>query len=434
MVGARWVVAVFCITASTALAQSTRSVSRPRQTVGAHALMTAREEPAYRESGAGQPMLVAETRTADFEEPWSDEQIAANPCPSCQPAAVWLRAEYLHWKASGVELGALATSSLSGTAQTDAGVLPNAAVLFAEDEVHDNSRSGGRYSLGMWLTPDRTASLEASYLSIDDDDDVFSASSDSLAILARPFFNLSTQQQDARLIAFDGLVEGDLSIGSSTDFDAFELLLRRLRRHSLGGQTNLIFGYRTASLDDLVRIEESTTALSGPIINTTFDLFDQFSTENEFHGGQIGVEYVGALYHGWSLEFLAKVALGNTTSRASIDGQTTVTAANGDVSTVAGGLLTQSSNLGDFKEEEFSTLSEFGVAFRRYTSCGLVFSVGYSFLHWSDIARAGDQIDTTINTTQIPPGTLVGDARPNPPFERDDFWAQGLNLGLSYAF
>ena len=48
--------------------------------------------------------------------------------------------------------------------------------------------------------------------------------------------------------------------------------------------------------------------------------------------------------------------------------------------------------------------------------------------------HAGEQIDLGINPTQIPPGSLVGEARPIFPFRDSDFWAQGLHFGVEFWF
>ena len=56
-------------------------------------------------------------------------------------------------------------------------------------------------------------------------------------------------------------------------------------------------------------------------------------------------------------------------------------------------------------------------------------------------ARPGEQIDRTINPTQNAsfgapplPRTLVGPARPGFSFAGSDFWAQGVNVGVTVRF
>ena len=65
----------------------------------------------------------------------------------------------------------------------------------------------------------------------------------------------------------------------------------------------------------------------------------------------------------------------------------------------------------------------------------LDFSIGYSMIYWSSVALAGDQIDTSVNNTQVLGGGLNGPA--NPAFngiQDSGFWVQGINLGLNLRF
>jgi hypothetical protein len=57
---------------------------------------------------------------------------------------------------------------------------------------------------------------------------------------------------------------------------------------------------------------------------------------------------------------------------------------------------------------------------------------GYNFLYWSSVARAGEQIDPRVNafSTLIPGSPRV----PAFPFHSEDFWAQGLTLGVEYRY
>ena len=65
---------------------------------------------------------------------------------------------------------------------------------------------------------------------------------------------------------------------------------------------------------------------------------------------------------------------------------------------------------------------------------------GYTFLYASNVARPGEQIDRTVNTTQSPsfggpvPTRLVGAARPRFQFEGSDFWAHGPSFGVALKF
>lgn len=357
------------------------------------------------------------------------------PCDGgCHTTKLFGSAEYLYWWTKGSPAPALATTSPDGTDRDAAGVLPDASVLFGNDDIQSDGQSGGRFSLGMWLNPEQSTSLQVTYLFIADDES-FSASSDNFGILARPFFNVSLPAEDSRLIVFPDLVTGNMSVNASTDFGSFEVLLKRANYVGFGNsRSELLFGYRRADLNDVIQIDETTTSLATPTLDTQFDLFDRFETDNEFHGAVFGLDFQGPTIDCWSINLLAKVAVGNTTARYTISGQTTTTTSTGDTSTVNGGLLAQDSNIGTVYDNEFSTLSEVGVTLRRQMIGGLSMTLGYTFLHWSDVARAAEQIDVRVNETQIAPNTLVGEALPQLPRTRSDFWAQGIRFGIEYRF
>lgn len=312
---------------------------------------------------------------------------------------------------------------------------PGTQILFGNAALNDEARPGGRFTLGKWLDPCQSCGIEVSYLALGNKDTTFSASNNDFAVLGRPFFNTATNAQDARLVANPGAVSGTLDIAVTTEFQSLEVLYRRACTRSCYAQVDYVIGYRFAELEDRVRIDESTVSFARPTAGTTFDLFDQFDTGNTFHGAEFGLVL---LYQEanpcWSWEAVAKVAIGVSNYRAGVSGETVTNDNLGNVLTAQGGLLAQGTNISTFSWDDFATVSEFRVTLRRDLHCGLTASLGYSILYWRNVARAGDQIDTTVNPTQIPPGTLVGEDRPAFPFRTTDFWAQGLRFGLEYNF
>jgi hypothetical protein len=178
-----------------------------------------------------------------------------------------------------------------------------------------------------------------------------------------------------------------------------------------------------------LRINESL-ASAGP---TTTDLFDSFDTLSEFHGGEIGLS--GQFrYNRLFLDLLVKLAMGNTSSLVTIDGATTSTVADTPPATITGGLLAQQSNIGRYRQNGFAIIPEFGVTLGCDITSRLRATFGYTFIYWSKVARPGDQISRDLNLSQLPPGPLVGAARPEFKFAATDYWAQGMNFGLEYQF
>lgn len=351
----------------------------------------------------------------------------------------WVRAEALSWWLDGLDTPALVTTSTPGTAQANAGRLglASTSVLFGNNELNDDAAPGGRYAIGTWINPCRDLGVEFSYFHLESDGETFAADATTASIIARPFFNASTSQQDAELVVFPSVVSGSIRIAADTEFSGGELILQK----SLGGlgacKVSGLFGYRFQSLNDSLHFNESITSIStsSPIEpGTTFDLTDRFETENEFHGVEIGL--LAELYNcnKLSLEMLAKIAIGNSQSRVAISGSTVTDTPSEAPVTSAGGFLALPSNSGVFEQDDFAVVPEIALRLNYQLGCNWQLQAGYTFIYWSDVARAGDQIDPRLNLTQLPPGPLTGPNVPSVFMVTDDFWAQGLNLGLQYDF
>ena len=358
-------------------------------------------------------------------------------CDPCyQVPLLWGRADYLLWWTKSTATPALATTSVAGTPQDRAAVLgdPNTAILFGSTGVNDEARSGGRITLGRWLDTELCHGLDVTFLWLAEESESYLGSGEDESIFGRPFFNAQTGEQDARLINYPELVDGQLNVFTATEFHSWEAVLRRSVVQWTHVQTDYFIGYRYARLDDLVQVAESSVSLSGPTLGATLDLGDDFQTKNDFHGGQLGIRVLRQTSPCWSIELTGQVALGSTTSTTVVNGQTEVTAADGSRRITEAGLLVQGTNAGTYEEDTFSTLSEGSLTLRRRFACGLAARFGYTFLYWSDVMRAGEQIDLAVNPTQIPPGTLEGDPRPSRPDDTTGFWAQGLHFGLDYRY
>ena len=89
-------------------------------------------------------------------------------------------------------------------------------------------------------------------------------------------------------------------------------------------------------------------------------------------------------------------------------------------------------------KDQFTVVPEVGLKLGCQITSFLRLDVGYTFLWMSDVARPGNQIDTTVNRTQVPSslafGPLVGPARPAFTFRESDFWAHGVSLGLECRY
>jgi len=399
---------------------------------------------------AGVPVYAEPTFDGPFwQQPGYGWQCPApvEPCRPCRryrppPGRWWFNGQYLLWWTEGSRIPPLVTTSPQGTPQADAGVLgrPGTRILFGNTSINTDSRSGGRFRLGYWLNCGNNVGVEASYLGLGTETTRYRASSSGNPILARPFFDITAPAEDSHLIAYPDLVEGSVAVDATTDFQMAGVSLRRsfLQQYcsgidGFGGRgyrIDFLVGYRFGRLDDDLRISESLVT-AGP---TTIDLYDLFDASNQFHGAELGVVAKIRRYR-WSLELLMKLALGNSRSRVFIDGSTTTTADAGPPATADGGLLALTTNMGRYTQNEFAVIPELGVTLGYDITPRLRATFGYTFVYWSRVARAGDQISRDLNPSYFPnDGPPSGPARPEFSFATTDFWAQGMNFGFEYRF
>ncbi|WP_254507405.1 BBP7 family outer membrane beta-barrel protein [Anatilimnocola floriformis] len=346
-----------------------------------------------------------------------------------------IRGEVLYWWTSAMNTPVLATSSPANVAVGEAGVLgePGTNALLGT-QLNDNARAGGRFFGNMWFDPMQNWGLEASYTFLPGDDTNFSVNSNQLPVIARPFFNAETGLNDAELVAYPGLLTGNLSINAESFFSTGDLAVRWNVGRDNNRRVDLMAGYRFAYLRDKINIREKLTSISqqsGVVPGTTIVVHDDFDAANYFNGVEIGIAGQRDTFLGLA-DFWLKTSLGNTRTKSNISGSTTTTA-NGQTATTNDGFLALPTNEGQRKLDEFSTLIELGGKINRDFGPWRA-SVGYSVLLWSSVGRGGDLIDLNVNTSQLPPGPLTGAGVPKFHDRQTSFWAQGVTFGLERAF
>jgi len=337
------------------------------------------------------------------------------------------------------------TTSPPGTAQGAAGVLgqPGTSVLVGDSRVNRDGRSGGRFDLGYWVDSCRTWAVEGNFLFLDHDERRFVNGSDGTQIIARPFRDALTGLQASQLISFPGLLAGTASVhATANNIYGAEGLVRRSLWSApdcdcgRGFRADLLAGYRYFQLDEGLQVREDLTSIdvTGLVpVGSQITILDSFRTRNQFHGGEVGVatEWRSG---SWSLDLLAKLALGNNRQEVVIDGATRTTVPGGGSSLATGGLLAQVSNVGTYHRDEFTLIPELRVTVGYQVGRHVRLLGGYTFLYWTNVVRPGDQVDLTVNPNLIPPTNLVGPSRPAFSFHGSDFWAQGLQGGLEFSF
>jgi hypothetical protein len=334
--------------------------------------------------------------------------------------------DILGWSTKGVHVPPLVTSS----SLADAGVIGSGdtAIRFGGDTQHDTMRPGGRLTIGWWFDPNQYSGVEWNYLELDERNRFAASVTDGSSVLARPFVDPTATNQ-ADQVASDTR-NGSIHAVSNFQLTSMEIVYRKLFWSSDTSRFDYLIGYRHAHLADRIRVNDSTTFLagdpSGNAAGSTQTRFDQFRTVNQFDGLDLGIKGWWSQNGCLALTGFAKTAFGATNNTVNNNGTTTTTVGRNSMTT-AGGVLTQASNIGHQAVQDFGTLTEVGLGLQWRPGCYWNFDLGYTWLYWNQVARAGDQINTTVDVTQ---------ATNNPAFRlhTTSFWAQGINGGFTYQF
>jgi len=305
--------------------------------------------------------------------------------------------------------------------------------------VDNEERSGGRFTAGYWFDNCQTLALESTVFFLANRNVNFAANSNTFPVLARPFFNLNSGTEFSEVTTGPGLGTGGIAINTFSRMWGADINLRYNVCDSCRWRFDVLGGFRYLSLREGINIQESILAdAAAPMFpGDTIVVNDDFNTRNQFYGGQIGAR-LGWTYNRWSIDWLTKVALGDTHQVVDIQGNQLITTPSGATSLFNGGLLALGSNIGSFSRDRFAVVPETDLVLGFRVTPHLKLLIGYSFLYWSNVVRPGNQIDRVIDVSQIPNSGLMaaptGQGRPAALFKSTDFWAQGISFGLEFVF
>jgi hypothetical protein len=381
-----------------------------------------------------------------FTSCWNDSccESGCDNCDGCDyecyaPYDRWyFGAEYLMWWGKGDRLPPLVTTGSAADPIPGALGQPGTALLFGNEEIGDDVRMGVRFSGGFWFTEDRCWGLYGSVFFLNEQTNEFFAASSGTPVLARPFVDFTPGtptfgQENSQLKGLNNVVAGFVKVDHSTRLWGGDANVRYNWCCTPAHSFDIILGYRGMSLEDDLAINELISS-HDPQSPGSILITDTFQTSNRFNGGQIGFLHEWRLGERWSLGLKAKVALGNTRQKVMIAGvsqiEGTRTAADGVYNT---GILATPSNSGSFSRDKFTVIPEVGIDLGFHLTERIRASVGYNFLYWSDVVRAGEQIDRGVDTRQWAPPIGAGD-RPAFQFNSSSYWAQGLTFGLEFRF
>jgi hypothetical protein len=372
------------------------------------------------------------------------------------PVGVWVNADYLLWSMRGMHVPELVTSGpgpAAGVAPsaTDSGGPgePSTTILFGDENINDRIRSGGRVQFGWWLNCCQTVGVEGEYFGLGQASTHYRIWSDGDPIVSRPFFDASAGDAPAiESVAAPRTspdsIDGAVGVESRTRLQGAAARLRfALCRGDAcwndcccTGETfhdsyrsYFTLGYRFLRLDDRLGISEQLTSTVSEE-QGAFLIEDNFATTNQFNGCELGLEFEWRR-NAWSFELTPRISLGDTYETGEVDGFTRTTDPNGTRTLTQGGLLTKvGTNIGSHAQSKFAVVPEVTLTLGYQMTQHTRATVGYNFLAWTNVARAGDQID--LQTTS--PGDPAVPPHPQYPFQTTSFWAQGLDFGLEFRW
>lgn len=347
---------------------------------------------------------------------------------------MWFSSETLLWFSQSQSSPALVTTS-------DTGVFPvlggdGVTTAFGgADGIETGLLPGFRLEAGTWLDDCKKFGLSGRVFGILGNSQEYNASSDGTTSIGIPYFNMNATAlvEDAYLVAFTGpgptpVSRGGVAVRADLDMISAEGSLRYLLGQSSDHRVELIGGYSYSNIKNSLTLGSvSENLFIGDLIpeGTVFTTNDMFETENVFNGGHLGL-LSSVTRKGFSLTTLGKVSFGNMRQRGTIRGYT-IEEFQGSSTSSAGGIFAQPSNMGSFEQDVFAFIPEMGLKMGYHVNDNLQATIGYSFLLWSSVAMAGDQIDRSVDLAQ-------NIARPSATFANDSFWMQGIDLGLSYTY
>jgi len=366
------------------------------------------------------------------------EEPLAFPMPQvCGPCGrFWAELDGLVWWVGGDKPPPLLTTSPTGTAQNQAGVLgaSGTSVLAGGREFNDDARAGFRLNVGYWLDPLQTVGIQAGGFWLENNNSSTAFASNGSTILARPFLNVLTGTQGAELIAFPGFNSGSAIVSAHSSLGGWDVAWRENGCCFYNGRIDALLGYRQLRLADQLGVLENVTSLAAGLpVGTQLVRLDRFDTATEFYGADFG--FSGEFrYRGWDFEGLAKMAVGWNASHVNINGATLETMPGKPPMPFAGGLLALPSNIGLYRNGEATLIPEFGVNVAYDLNDHWRVRGGYSFLYWDHVDRPGQQVDTSINPNLVPPANGGGPARPLPTHEETDLFVHGMNFGVEVRY
>ena len=359
----------------------------------------------------------------------------------------WFQTDVLLWWTKAAPMPQpLVTAGSPNDAVPGALGQPGTQVLLGGSNITMPVVSGLRLEGGFWFDADRTIGVEVGYFFLGRQSRVFSAYSDDYGypLIARPTIDAFSGTEGSYVDSYPGAVSGGLTVIERSQLQGANvgpiINIVQSDRFRLDGMLAFRYVNLSESLDindQYADVQRAALTFAGiPIgyLGSMSDL-DSFHTTNSFYGGSLGARMNWAPGR-WLFNATGKVALGTIQERTVINGWTTWNW-YGVQSTLPGGVLATTANIGNYYRSPFAVVPEAYLSVGYQITPWATLRIGYSFLYLSNVLRPGAQVNRVTSANLVPSDPTYGTAGPNQPtyqFHTSSYWAQGMNVGLDFRF
>jgi hypothetical protein len=395
-------------------------------------------------SSSGLPIISDESIGSPIE---SSSYSSSDACQDCNPSNSkhYFEVDYLLWWTGRSTIPPLLTTNPVGTPLADAGPIgsPGNRVLVGNEYVGDWAHSGLRLRYGRFLDYGRLSRVELSTWHLFEDvlrvrknsADTGSATSGTVPIFGRPFFNTETNENDAQILSFPGLVQGDFQFKYGRQFFGVDPLAFFCLASDECRHVEFFTGYRYIRMLDKLSIDESANVPAGGLFgtNTEFRVHDSFRAMNNYHLIPIGLSLTSTRER-WIWNIRGDIGLGIVQQTVNIQGRTQVLQDGVITESYDAGLLALGTNSGRHQRTRFAWVPQLSANLHRRVSRRTTFHFGYSIINLNKSVRVAEHIPTSIDPGNIPP--VIPGSGPDPKFAFVDHsaWIHGFNFGLKYEF
>lgn len=361
----------------------------------------------------------------------------------------WFTADYLLWWVKGSSMPQpLITAGSAADPVPGALGQPNTRVLFGQQTVGFGPASGVRLGSGAWLDANHLWAIESNLFALERKDQrvLFGSGGNSDLVLAQPVIDAQTGAEQAYVVA-NRNVAGAIFAASTTQLSGIEINgMRNLVRNDTM-DFNMLAGFREVVLRDSLTIKTGMEPLQSNLLSFAGQpivagdqlyTWDNFHANTYFYGPQLGgkLSWWGNRF---GVDVVGKLAMGVSHESASVNGATWLVPAAGNTYTmVPGGILAQNSNIGVYSRDRFAVVPEVNLNLNYDLASWARLSLGYSLIYLSRAVEPGLVLDRAVNPGQVPSSANFGQpaASGNPGFlfHDTDYWAQGVNLGITFRY